>query len=289
MSQQLSIFSPKGVEQMVTLASLMRSPAIQNVIRYAGNRAYNYAASLGQSELGFPAAPAMQNASSRSLGRQVVRQGRSNRRKQKTSGRKRGRQSLLPLTRSPTGSANDVRPRIQCTFVIPITTATTTGILNANFWLGFKNTTFSGSMNSISAVQYSNLAGIFNFQKINGLTLRFEPVVAYTTSGWAGFVVYTDPSVAGATIISTAQQYMEKPYSYVGDIKECSPTVTWTPSDEQQREFKETGDASAATGALTRNYAPANIYYTVNTNATSGATFVGHLILVADITFHGLN
>lgn len=177
-------------------------------------------------------------------------------------------------------------PRMKFKFIVPVTTLTTTGINNFSFWPGYADSTATQSMSTISS-QYTQLAGVFKYQHYHSIQVDWEPFTAYTTSGWAGAQVFPDPTIAGNSFITTAQLYTQRQHNFITDVKE-KRTLTWAPVDEQQAEAKEIGDASLATGAPRRNYAPGLIFLGVTTNLTSGATLAGHFVITMDLTFSGL-
>lgn len=256
----------------MALAFLEKNPGIRNGLVSGAKYAYNSAASA----LSFPAAPRVANLMPS-----------SSKRSKKTRQRGRRKNGASPFSLTPPASQLDLRPRARFTFAIPITTATTTGILNSNLWLGYKDTTSFNDLSTIST-QYTNIAKNFIYQTIHRIEVSFEPTVAYTTSGWTAGCFYPDPTVAGSTTSTTIQQYKQRPYSYAGDIKTCQSIQSWTPGDEEEREAKEVADASAASNGPRRNYGLGYVLFTVNTNATSGATFVGHIFVTLDIELHGL-
>jgi len=184
------------------------------------------------------------------------------------------------------GTGVAYKPRFTFKFIVPMTTATTTGNFLTNFWLGNANTVSSNSMSSISTTQYTNIVKPFYWQTIHKLNVEFIPLAAYTVGGTAGSAYWPDPT-SPSTTLTTNQAIIEKPFGVVSDVKECH-MWNWLPSNEQDREAKEISDASAVTGAPLRDYAPGLICLTVLTNATGGATLVGNFVITVDMTLSGL-
>jgi len=118
---------------------------------------------------------------------------------------------------------------------------------------------------------------------MHGIKVRFIPYVAYTASGIISTCFQPDPtSVPSFTL---TQHVVEKEVFGSSDIKE-SHSWAWRPQDDQQREAKQSSDASAVSGAALRDYSPGYIGLAAFTNIVSLP--LGNLSVEIDVTFSGM-
>jgi hypothetical protein len=196
-------------------------------------------------------------------------------------GSKKGKKRKTKISR-PLSHPSDFTPTMEFTFVSGVSTNGANVALGV-IWMGYKNTNFTASFSSISS-QYQSVAGIFQWQKFHYIKVEWQPYVAYTASGNLVLSIVEDPTLAYSAPTST-QSLVQRRIKGYGDIKEPI-AITWTPSDEQQRETKETADASGATGAVLRDYAPCQLAYWGTTNQTN--QFIGNLVITVKVTFSGM-
>jgi hypothetical protein len=280
MTRQLARVTNPVMATANLLSFLQSNPGLRNAIISGARSLYD-----AGSALSFPASGATPQTQLRlSNGGRSQRRPKSRRNRTTKSARQNGPQS------SPAHSL-DMRPRVTVTFAVPLTTITTTGIVNQALWLGYADTTSASvySLSGISTSQYTNLAAVFHWQEFHSVKVCYEPLAAYTTSGWVGIVTVPDPTITPSSgILTTIQAYKERPYSAAGDVKMRQEAELWIPRDEEEREAKQVTAATGITGGVRRNYGVGYVCFSANTNATSAATLVGHVMVTCDITFHGL-
>lgn len=199
--------------------------------------------------------------------------------------KRRSRRKVRQMSLSNNRAIAEFSPRMTLTFVVPLTTATTTGIINTNLWLGSSNTASSNSLGSLST-QYSSLAASFYWQTLHKVRVEYVPLAAFTVSGTAGSAFWPDPTTP-TTVLTTNQAIAEKPFGIFADVKSPHSWV-WSPTNEQEREAKEVSTAGGVTGPGLRNFAPGLLCFTAITNATGSATLVGNMIITVDLTFTGM-
>lgn len=197
--------------------------------------------------------------------------------------RNRSRRSRNPSS-GPGRTLNEYEPNVRITALLGVGTAGVTGISSNTYFMGYKDTTFTSDMVTMST-QYFNFAANYQFQRINRINVEWKPYTPYTTAGIITMCVNEDPTYVATP--SSIQQVIQKRVAADSDVKECC-RIVWTPSDEQQREVKENADASAATGASLRNFAPCAVWVRAETNLTAGPATVGFVQFTWDITFSAL-
>lgn len=162
-----------------------------------------------------------------------------------------------------------------------------TGAMAIDYWLGYKNTNSNGSLGTTST-PFGSLCNTFQTVAWHSVKVSYIPTCSDSTTG--SLALCFNPNHKQMTTTFYQQGCIER-RGVLTDVK-APITFNWTPDTEQERESKNTDEAS--TIALTaigegslRAFSPGYLrFYSDNSLAQGGQ--IGNFLIEADVTFSDL-
>jgi hypothetical protein len=125
------------------------------------------------------------------------------------------------------------------------------------------------------------LAGAFRFCRVMKAGFTFQPILAYSATGYMTLGV--DPSPNAGAPGGIGNVFRHDP-SIMGDVKDAHSLV-WTPQDDMENQDKLT---TTLAGAIAPEHICSAVFQLYSVNGEAAAATIGYLAYEFDIEFFGL-